>query len=42
MKARTLDDQEWLTPRGIERTHQQNNINVKLEQLKLSKTYLLI
>jgi hypothetical protein len=50
MKVKTLDDQEWhlalkvLTSRtahidrGRERAHLQNNIEVKPEQLKLSKT----
>jgi hypothetical protein len=33
--------QEWLTSKGGERTHLQNNIKAKPEQLKLSKTYPL-
>jgi hypothetical protein len=38
MEAKTLDGKEWLTPRGRERIHLQNNIKAKPEQLKLSKT----
>jgi hypothetical protein len=30
--------QKWLTPGGRERTHLQNNIKVKPQQLKLNKT----
>jgi hypothetical protein len=32
--------QKWLTLEGGERTHMQNNIKIKSEQLKLSKTDL--
>jgi hypothetical protein len=34
--------QKWLTSKGRERTHMQNNIKIKSEQLKLSKTDLSI
>jgi hypothetical protein len=51
LRKRSLLDQEWHlalemptsetahTGRERERTHLQNNIKAKLEQLKLSKTY---
>jgi hypothetical protein len=36
---RDVDHRKWLTLGGRERIHLQNNIKVKPEKLKLSKTY---